>query len=265
MSSSLKLIVGIIVGGSIAAGVGFAATTASPSSSATPVPTAPIQQPYLKLWKAEATNFGKDAHHKSAHPAGYYQIGMTPNSASVQGWSIAVLPTGAGLPPGQGTVSQGETIYGTNCAMCHGTFAQGKNGYPALVGGVGSLKGSSQTKTLGSYWPFATTVWDYINRAMPFYAPHTLKPDEVYALTAYLLNQNGIVHSGFIADAQTVPAVKMPDRNGWNWKDPRPVTHNVACMTNCVKPGSIKITSNADTMNLTPRLTGPVDHMKAGK
>lgn len=212
------------------------------------------------VWNQEGT--GTRPHDRPRHEPGYYGIGTTPTRAQIAGWTIAIPPDGVGLPAGRGTVGQGETIYASDCAMCHGTFGQGKNGYPQLAGGVGSLASSSPTKTLGSYWPYATTVWDYIDRAMPFYAPHTLKPDQVYALTAYLLNLNGIVHSGFVADARTVPAVKMPNRDGFDWKDPRPVTHNVACMKDCVAAGSVKVTSDAATMKLTPRLTGPVDHMK---
>ncbi|MCF3945229.1 c-type cytochrome [Acidiphilium iwatense] len=224
-------------------------------------PVASTQAQDRAVWNAE----GGAGHYKPAKPVGYYAIGTTPTPAEIAGWTIAIPPSGAGLPAGQGTAAQGETIYASNCAMCHGTFGQGKNGYPQLVGGVGSLASSAPAKTVGSYWPYATTVWDYINRAMPFYAPHTLKPDQVYALTAYLLNMNGIVHSGFVADATTLPAVKMPNRDGFIWKDPRPVTHNAACMTQCANPVTIKITSNAASMNLTPRLTGPVDHMKPGK
>lgn len=224
-------------------------------------PVAATQAQDRAVWKAE----GGAGRYKPAEPVGYYAIGTTPTAARIAGWSIAIPPSGAGLPKGQGSVAQGGAIYASTCAMCHGTFGQGKNGYPQLVGGVGSLASSAPVKTVGSYWPYATTVWDYIDRAMPFYAPHTLKPDQVYALTAYLLNMNGIVKSGFVADAKTIPAVKMPNRDGFIWNDPRPVTHNVACMKNCANPASIRISSNAASMHLTPRLTGPVDHMKPGK
>lgn len=219
----------------------------------------------LKVWQEEGTGNGALAHYKPATPPGHYGIGSSPTKEQIAGWTIAVPPDGANLPPGKGTVSQGEKIYSTNCAMCHGGFGEGAHGYPALVGGVGSLASAAPEKTVGSYWPYATTLWDYINRAMPFYAPHTLKPDEVYALTAFLLNMNDIVKGDFVADAGTVPKVKMPNRDSFNWKDPRPVTHNTACMKDCVPPSAVKITSNAATMGLTPRMTGPVDDMKNGK
>lgn len=224
-----------------------------------------VPKKVMSIWRNEGDGNGKLAQYKPAHKPGFYKIGSPLNSGQIAGWTIAIPPSGENLPAGKGTVNEGDKIYSMNCAMCHGSFGEGKNNYPALVGGVGSLGGSSPQKTVGSYWPYATTLWDYINRAMPFYAPHTLKPNEVYSLTAFILNMNGIVKSGWVADANSVPKVKMPNRNAFNWKDPRPATHNTACMKNCVPASSIKITSNAATMNLTPRLTGPVDHMKGGK
>ncbi len=117
--------------------------------------------------------------------------------------------------------------------------------YPKLAGGVGSLATVAPAETVGSYWPYATTLFDFINRAMPFYAPHSLTPDQVYAVTAFLLNLNEIVPDDFVADAKTVPAVKMPNRDGFIWKDPRPLTHDTECMTNCTDPARLRITSNA--------------------
>ena len=216
----------------------------------------------LKVWRDLGTGDGALTRYKPATPPGHYGIGTAPTTQQIAGWTIAVPPDGANLPPGSGTVAAGEKLFSTDCAMCHGGFGEGAHGYPALAGGVGSLAGSEPQKTVGSYWPYATTLWDYINRAMPFYAPHTLKPDQVYALTAYILNLNGIVKGKFVADAQSVPRVKMPNRDSFNWKDPRPVTHNTACMKDCVPAGSVKITSSAAKMGLTPRTTGPVDNMK---
>jgi cytochrome c len=257
--------------------VGFALTGAQAGAAQTPPPGSPhdgnaaknyagiVSKKNLQIWRTEGDGDGKLAQYEPATKPGYYGIGAAPSAAQIAGWTIAVPPSGAGLPAGSGTAAAGATIYASHCAMCHGGFGEGAHSYPALVGGVGSLGGSSPQKTVGSYWPYATTVWDYINRAMPFYAPHTLKPDEVYALTAYILNMNGVTKSNWVADAKSVPMVKMPNRNAFNWKDPRPVTHNIACMKNCISPSSVKITSNAVTMNLTPRMTGPVDHMKAGQ
>lgn len=219
----------------------------------------------LKVWRQEGTGNGALAKYQPATPPGHYRIGTTPSAAQIAGWTIAVPPDGANLPPGKGSVAEGGKIYSTHCAMCHGGFGEGANSYPALAGGIGSLASAAPQKTVGSYWPYATTLWDYINRAMPFYAPHTLKPDEVYALTAFILNLNNIVRNDFVADAKTVPLIKMPNRDSFNWKDPRPGTHNTACMKNCVPASSVRITSDATTMDLTPRMTGPVDDMKGNK
>jgi cytochrome c len=108
-----------------------------------------------------------------------------------------------------------------SCVTCHGLRGEGVNDYPPLVGGQGSLKSDKPFPTIGSYWPYATTVWDYVNRAMPYQNPGTLKPDEVYAVTAYLLAMNGIVSEGFELNQRTLPAVKMPNCEGFV-SDPRP-------------------------------------------
>lgn len=194
-----------------------------------------------------------------AEPPGYYALGTTPTPAQIAQWSIAIKPDGSNLPPGKGTVDQGSDVYATDCAACHGTFGEGVAAYPKLVGGIGALK-TQKLKTVGSYWPYAPIIYDYINRAMPFYAPHSLTSDQVYGITAYILNLNGIVPDDFVADAKTLAAVKMPNRDGFNFKDPRPLTHDKECMTNCANPAALTVTSNAKNADITPRLTGPVDN-----
>ncbi|HVC58881.1 MAG TPA: cytochrome c [Acetobacteraceae bacterium] len=223
-------------------------------------PSRRIVAPLLALLLGAATAAPAGA--QGASP-GHYGLGTTPTPAQIAGWSIAVPPSGANLPPGHGSVSQGSELFGTVCAVCHGAFGEGAADYPKLAGGVGSLATVAPAETVGSYWPYATTLFDFINRAMPFYAPHSLTPDQVYAVTAFLLNLNGIVPDGFVADAKTVPAVKMPNRDGFIWKDPRPLTHDTECMTNCTDPARLRITSNAADVHLTPRTTGPLDDMKS--
>ena len=135
-------------------------------------------------------------------------------------WNIDIGPDGEGLPPGRGTVSQGAAVYAAKCAKCHGI--SGTEGpMDRLVGGRGTLTTSSPLKTVGSYWPYATTLYDYIHRAMPFDAPQSLTAEEVYAVTAWLLHQNGIVPEDAVMDAGTLPAVQMPNRHGFV-PDPRP-------------------------------------------
>ena len=112
---------------------------------------------------------------------------------------------------------------------------------------------------MGSYWPFATTLFDYINRAMPFPAPHSLTANQVYAVTAYVLNLNNLVGDDFVADKDSLPKVKMPNHDGFTWKDPRPDTHDVACMKDCRPADQVTITSTAEGKPLTPRTTGKLD------
>jgi cytochrome c len=126
----------------------------------------------------------------------------------------SIMPDGAGLPPGQGTAREGEALYNRHCAACHG--AKGVGGpNDRLAGGIGTLSGSQPVKTVGSYWQWATTLFDYIRRAMPYGAPLSLKDEEVYALTAYLLHLNGIVGEHDVMNAKTLPLVRMPNRDGF--------------------------------------------------
>jgi len=142
------------------------------------------------------------------------ELGRPPTEAEVGAWNIDVSPSGAGLPPGSGTVQNGRQVFAQKCAMCHGrTGVEGP--MDRLVGGHGTLKTDRPIKTVGSYWPYATTLFDYIRRAMPFTAPQSLTPDEVYSLVAWLLYQNGIVPEDAVMDARTLPAVRMPNRDGF--------------------------------------------------
>jgi cytochrome c len=147
-------------------------------------------------------------------------VGRPATDAELRAVDIEVLPDGRGLPPGSGTAEQGKSIYASRCVTCHG--ATGKEGpQDVLVGGRGTLASAKPIKTIGSYWPYATTIWDYINRAMPFDHPGTLPPDQVYAMTAYLLYLNGIIGAQDVMNAETLPKVKMPNRGGFV-RDPRP-------------------------------------------
>ena len=194
---------------------------------------------------------------------GYYGYGERATPGQTAGWDIdARGEDGVGLPPGSGTVRRGEDVYAEQCAACHGTFGEGEGRFPKLVGGAGTLRDDRPELTVGSYWPFAPTLWDYINRAMPMPAPHTLSADDVYALTAYILNLNDIVPNEFVADRESLPNVKMPNRDSFIWTDPRPDTMAKPCMSGCADPGDIKIISTAEGRNLTPRTTGPLDTMQ---
>ena len=211
-----------------------------------------------------AARAGEPAHHAAGHfKPGYFGYGTAPTAAQIAGWDIDVRgDDGKGLPPGKGTVDHGADLFAQNCAACHGTFGEGEERYPKLAGGEGTLTAERPEPTVGSYWPFAPTLWDYINRAMPFPAPHSLPADDVYAITAYVLNINNIVPNDFVADRDSLPKVKMPNRDHFIWQDPRPDTPSgTPCMKACKDPKDVKVISTAEGKDLTPRTTGPLDEM----
>jgi len=149
-----------------------------------------------------------------------FGVGRPPTADEIRDLRSAIAPDGTGLPEGSGTVAAGREVFAAQCSRCHGPKAQGDVG-PALVGGQGTLATARPLKTVGSFWPYATTLWDYINRAMPFDKPGLLKPAEVYAVAAYILNINGIIGDADVMDAKTLPKVRMPNRDGFV-ADPRP-------------------------------------------
>jgi len=151
-----------------------------------------------------------------------YGVGRAPTPDEVKAWDISVAPDGTGLPEGRGTAAQGKDVYASKCAKCHGGQGQGGDEGP-LVGGQGSLRGPKPLKTVGSYWPYATTLFDYVNRAMPFKQPGTLTHNQVYAVVAFVLQLNGIIGENVVMDARSLPQVKMPNRGGFV-ADPRPDT-----------------------------------------
>ena len=173
-------------------------------------------------------------------PAGRFGLGKPATREEIAGWDIDVRPDGAGLPRGHGTVAQGQEIYDAQCANCHGTFGE-SNSYLPIAGGVGTLGSDQPIRTTGSKLNYATTLFDYIRRAMPFNNPQTLSADEVYALTAYMLNLNDILPADVALDQDSLPKLKMPNRDGFTTahglgrRDGKPDTANVACMSRCAK------------------------------
>lgn len=161
-------------------------------------------------------------------PEATFGFGQPASTEEVAGWDIDFKPDGEGLPPGSGTVQEGEEIYARLGAKCHGDQGEGTEGVPALVGGIGTLATDAPVKTVGSYWPYAPVLFDYIRRAMPADKPQSLTPDEVYALCAYLLYLNGIVPEDAVMDAQSLPQVVMPNHAGFTSPDPRPDVFNSA-------------------------------------
>ena len=138
-------------------------------------------------------------------------LGKLATAAQIAGWDISVGPDGVGLPPGSGTAAKGAAVYEQKCQACHGAKGAGQPN-DRLVGGHGTLASAAPVRTIGSYWPYATTVFDYVRRAMPYTQPQSLSNDEVYAVTAYLLNLNGIVGENDEINARTLPNVRMPNQ-----------------------------------------------------
>ena len=141
-------------------------------------------------------------------------FGTAVDQATVASWDSSIPPSGKGLPEGHGTVAEGQVVYNQKCLTCHGANGSGKPADP-LTGGVGTLASAKPVKTVASYWPYATTLFDYIRRAMPISQPRSLSNHEVYALVAYILSVNGIVKKDAVMDAETLPKVRMPNRDGF--------------------------------------------------
>jgi len=168
---------------------------------------------------------------KVANPG--VKLGQPIAEADIAPWNIDVRgPDGRGLPPGRGSVADGKKIYDAKCLACHGADAKGGPVYGTMVGGIGSFTTGTRVLTPGSMYPYAPILFDYLRRAMPMDRPQTLTNDEAYALSAYLLNLNGLVPANAVMDATTLPAVQMPNRNGFIVDD-RPDAKAVRCMTAC--------------------------------
>jgi cytochrome c len=147
------------------------------------------------------------------------RLGRAATPDEVAKVDISIPPDGKGLPAGSGSVAQGAQVYAQKCVVCHGENGAGTPSGDRLSGGVGSLATGTYVKTVNSYWPYATTVFDYIRRAMPITNPQSLSNDEVYAVTAYILSLDNVVPRDATLDAQSLPRVQMPNRNGFvNWE-----------------------------------------------
>jgi cytochrome c len=205
-----------------------------------------------------------------------FGFGKPATREEIAGWDIDVRPDGTGLPPGKGTVARGQEVYDEKCASCHGTFGE-SNDYMAIAGGIGTLASDQPIRTTGSKLNHATTLWDYINRAMPFNAPKTLSVEEVYALTAYVLHLNDLLAADAWLDREKLIALRMPNRDGFTLDHGlgsvrgRPDTRNVACMRDCA--ADVKLSSEFPDHardshgNLAEQVrpVGPVDGVRTAK
>ena len=156
-----------------------------------------------------------------------FGFGRAPTAEEIAAIDIDVMPDGQGLPPGSGTATQGAAIYEETCSACHGTDLAGikETGGAALIGGRGSIGTPETKKTVESFWPYASTLFDYVKRAMPFHEPGSLSDDQVYAVSAYILAKGNIIAEDFVLDAKSLPTVEMPNKDGFI-ADPRPDVFN---------------------------------------
>jgi S-disulfanyl-L-cysteine oxidoreductase SoxD len=183
-----------------------------------------------------------------------YGIGHSATSEQITGWDIDIRPDGQGAPPGRGSVKEGEKVYMDKCAACHGEFGESAGRWPQLAQGKGTLASHDPVKTVGSYFPYLSSVFDYIRRAMPFGDAESLGNDELYAVMAYVLNLNDIVDDKFVLSKETWAQVKMPNQGGF-YDDDREKTEKAfwnpaPCMTNCGPP--VKIIGRAQAVDVTP-------------
>jgi cytochrome c len=189
--------------------------------------------PGMAARTADGIPLGTSARHAVQPLPDKPRFGKPVSESDLAAWNIDIrTPDGAGLPAGRGSVAEGRSIYAAKCVACHGAEAKGGSVYGTMVGGIGSFKGSPRVLTPGSMYPYAPILFDYIRRSMPMDRPQTLGADEVYALSAYLLNLNGLVPASAVMDARSLPAVQMPNRDGF-LVDDRPDAKAVRCMTSC--------------------------------
>ena len=189
-----------------------------------------------------------------ATPVAAQDLGRPATPDEIAAWDIDIRPDGAGLPEGSGDVATGEVIYSETCAVCHGVFGEGVGRWPVLMGGFNTLDGSRPVKTIGSYWPYVSTVWDYVHRAMPFTNPQSLTDSGVYAVTAYLLYLNDLVDEDFVLSHDNLAEVHLPNEDGFYFDDRAetevPAFSKDLCMDDCKT--AVEITMRAAVLDVTP-------------
>jgi cytochrome c len=210
--------------------------------AAEPAPAAPASEPTASATAAATTT-----------PLG---LGRPALPEEIAAWDMTVLPDGTGLPEGSGDVLTGEEVFAENCASCHGEFAEGLDSWPVLAGGDGSLTDPRPVKTIGSYWPYLSTVYDYVHRSMPFGQAQTLSVDDTYAITAFLLYSNGLVEDDFTLTHENFTTIALPNAGGF-YPDDRaqseyPLFSAEPCMADC-RAAPPEVTKRAVDLNVTPK------------
>jgi cytochrome c len=200
---------------------------------------------------AQETPAAEDA---AASRPGQFGLGREALPEEIEAWDVKVMPDGRGLRPGSGSVEAGEELFITYCAACHGDFAEGLDNWPSLAGGFDTLDQDDPEKTVGSFWPYLSTVWDYVHRSMPFGQAQILTPDETYAITAYILYSNMLVEDDFVLSNENFGEVQLPNAEGFFEDDRETVEYprfsQEPCMENCKT--KVEITRRASILDVTP-------------
>ena len=187
-----------------------------------------------------------------------FGLGRPALPEEIAAWDVDVTPDGRGLPEGSGDAITGEPLFEEACAICHGSFAEGVDNWPKLAGGNGTLAHEDPLKTVGSYWPYLSTVWDYVHRSMPFGAAQTLSADDTYAIVAYILYSNDMIDDDFVLSKETFLEVEMPNADGFIIDDRAETEYAIwrtePCMENCKE--DVKITMRATVLDVTPEEEG---------
>ncbi|SIN75968.1 c-type cytochrome [Vannielia litorea] len=204
--------------------------------------------------QSEATEEQPEQSEATSVATAKYGLGRPATEDEIAAWDVKVMPDGRGLPPGSGSVEDGEVLFSDNCAVCHGEFAEGSGNWPKLAGGDGTLADQDPLKTVGSYWPYLSTAWDYVHRSMPFGAAQTLSADDTYAITAYILYSNFLVDEDFVLSNENFLEVEMPNADGFIVDDRAeteyPQWRTEPCMEGC--KDSVEITMRATVLDVTP-------------
>jgi S-disulfanyl-L-cysteine oxidoreductase SoxD len=249
MSKSLNLYGGLALGGAamLTAAYSFADRNVTPMpASARLLAEAPASRDIGFMLRPAVAS--------TTQAEGPLGIGREALPEEVAAWDLDVRPDGHGLPPGSGSVADGDDLFQDYCAVCHGVFAEGVDNWPKLAGGIGTLDRDDPLKTVGSYWPYLSTVWDYVHRSMPFGNAQSLSPDEVYAITAYILYSNDLVDDVFVLSQENFAEVVLPNADGFIVDDrdttELPLFSQEPCMENC--KDTVEITMRASVLDVTP-------------
>src|SRR6056297_500990 len=248
MSKSLKLygVMAVSSAAMLTAAYNFADRNVTPMPDVARVMPADAGSPDMMFIAAARAEAAADAKRIG--------VGREALPEEIAAWNVDVRPDGTGLPPGSGSVAEGEEAFIAYCAVCHGDFAEGVGNWPKLAGGDGTLADKDPVKTVGSYWPYLSTAWDYVHRSMPFGAAQTLTVDETYAITAYILYSNFLVDDDFVLSNENFLEVEMPNADGFIIDDRAeteyPQWSVEPCMADCKE--SVEITMRARVLVLTP-------------